>query len=109
MTYRAGELDQLVTFRREVRTDDGMGGSVSTWEDIATNVWAKVRPLRGSERENHDRLESPANYLIVVYARDDIDESCVAVWNGIQFNIRFVKHEPRQPFLELECEKGVAI
>lgn len=106
--YNARELDQRVTFRKEVQTDDGMGGHSTTWEDVAT-VWAKVRPMSGGEREHSDRENVRANYLIVIRPRDDIDESCIAVWEGTEFNIRFVKYRPRSRFLELEAEKGVAI
>lgn len=107
-TFSSGELDQRVTFRRESKTDDGIGGSVTTWTDIAT-VWAKVRPMSGSEREHSDRLNATANYLIVIRARDDIDESCIAVWKGTQFNIRFARDQPRSRFVALETEKGVAL
>lgn len=106
--FTSGELDQRVTFRRESKTADGMGGSVTTLADIAT-VWAKVRPMSGGEREHSDRLNATSNYVIVIRARTDIDETCVAVWNGTTFNVRFVKREPRSRFLALECEKGVAL
>lgn len=106
--YNARELDQRVTFRKEVQTDDGMGGHSTTWEDVA-EVWAKVRPMSGNEREHSDRQNAQANYLIVIRSRDDIDESCIAVWKGTQFNIRFAKLQPRSRFLALECERGVAL
>lgn len=107
-TFAAGELDQRVTLRRETRTSDGMGGDTATWTDIAT-VWAKVRPMTGNEREHSDRLNATANYLIVIRAREDIDERCIAVHSGTKYNIRFVKREPRSRFLALECERGVAL
>jgi SPP1 family predicted phage head-tail adaptor len=106
--FNARELDQRVTFRHEVQTDDGMGGHSTTWQDIC-EVWAKVRPMTGGEREHSDALNATSNYLIVIRARDDIDESCIAVWKGTQFNIRFAKTQPRSRFLAIECEKGVAL
>lgn len=108
MAYRAGELDQRVTFRRQVSTADGMGGSSTTWTDIAT-VWALVRPMTGREREHSDRLNAQANYLMVIRYRDDIDEADIAVWKGRQFNIRFSKDRARSRFLELEAERGVPV
>lgn len=107
-TYNRGELDQRVKFLREVKTPDGSGGSSSAQEEIA-EVWAKVRPLSGAEREHGDRLSGAANYLIVIRARDDIDETTVAVWKGVQYNIRFPKDRPRSRFLELEAERGVTL
>ena len=105
--FASGELDQRVTFRRESKTDDGMGGSVTTWADIAT-VWAKVRPMTGNEREHSDGLNATASCLIIIRARNDVDETCVVVHSGTTYNIRFAKHEPRSRFLALECERGVA-
>lgn len=107
-TYKAGELDQRVTFLRETKVDDGMGGSSVTWATIAT-VWAKVRPMSGTEREHSDRLNAQANYLIVIRYRDDITENDVAAWKGLRFNIRFSRDEARSTFLPIEAERGVAI
>lgn len=106
-TYSAGELDQRVAFLRESKTDDGMGGSLVAWTTVAT-VWAKVRPMSGTEREHSDRLNAQANYLIIIRYRDDITESDVAEWKGTRFNIRFSKDEARSTFLAMEAERGVA-
>jgi SPP1 family predicted phage head-tail adaptor len=72
-------------------------------------VWAKVRPMSGTEREHSDRLNAQANYLIVIRYRSDITEQDVAEWKGVRFNIRFSKDEPRSTFLALEAERGVAL
>jgi SPP1 family predicted phage head-tail adaptor len=107
MKYTARELDQRVTIQRETREDDGQGGAVLSWKDIAT-VWAHVRPMSGRERERAGAVNAEARYLIVIRYRNDIDESDVVVWNGKRFNIRFAKERARVPFLELEAERGVA-
>jgi SPP1 family predicted phage head-tail adaptor len=106
--FRAGELDQRVTLRREVRTADGMGGSTLSWTNIAT-VWAKVRPMSGTEREHSDRLSAPANYIIVIRHRSDLTEADILVWRDVEFNIRFVKDTPRTRFLVLEASRGVPV
>ena len=106
--FNARELDQRVTIRREVRTADGMGGSTLSWSTVAT-VWAKVRPMTGSEREHSDRLSAPANYIVVIRYRDDITEADTLLWKGIEFNIRFAKDTPRSRFLVLEAQKAVAV
>lgn len=109
MPYHTGELTERVIFRREVRVDDGMGGSELEWADIATR-WALVRPLTGRERLAADKVEASANYLIVVRAPCDVQEDDIAVWNGRQLNIRSVKRRgSRALFLELEAEMGVAV
>lgn len=106
--YRAGELDQRVTLRRQVRTPDEMGGDTVAWTDI-DEVWAKVRPMTGNERQHSDRVNLQANYVIVIRHRDDVTERDIVVWKGTEFNIRFAKEQPRSRFLALEAEKGVAV
>jgi SPP1 family predicted phage head-tail adaptor len=106
-TYFSGELDQRVKFLRESKVDDGMGGNAVTWVEI-DEVWAKVRPMSGTEREHSDRLNAQANYLIVIRYRSDITEQDVAEWKGTRFNIRFSKDEARTNFLPMEAERGVA-
>ena len=72
MPYHAGELDQRVTFRREVPVPDEMGGHAHTWVDVAT-VWALIRPLSGREREHSQKLNAEAGYLIVIRNRTEKD------------------------------------
>jgi SPP1 family predicted phage head-tail adaptor len=104
--YRAADLDQRVTFRREITTPDGMGGADHSFVDIVT-VWAHVRPLSGREREQAQRLNAEADYLIVIRDRDDVDETDVAVWDGSTFNIRFARNRARSRWLEIEAARGV--
>ena len=47
MRVMAGKMDRRVTLQRPVRADDGHGGKVTTWTDVAT-VYAEVKTLRGT-------------------------------------------------------------
>lgn len=106
--FKAGELDQRVTFRRKVKTPDGMGGSSFSWQDIDT-VWAKVRPMTGREREHSDRVNASSNYILVIRSRTDLTEKDTVVWSGTEFNMRFIKQEPRSRFMLIEAERGVPV
>jgi SPP1 family predicted phage head-tail adaptor len=107
MTYSIGELDQRVTIQRELRVDDGMGGSTLTWETVAT-VWAHVRPMSGRELERAQKVGAETMYLVVIHNRSDVDESCTLLWRGKRLNIRTVKLRPRSTWLEMDTEMGVA-
>lgn len=112
MTYRAGELDQRITFQERVKTSDGMGGYSFTWTNISTlsSVWAHARPRNGREREQFDRVNAEASYLFVVRNRSDIKEDYRIVWDGELFNIRYIsKPKTRALYLEIEGERGVAL
>jgi SPP1 family predicted phage head-tail adaptor len=106
--YRAGELDKLITIQRETKTADGMGGNVAVLTNVATNLWAHVRPMTGSERGIYDAVEASAMYLFVIRTRDDIVASDRIVWEGYDFNIRAIKGRGARPmYLEIEAQRGV--
>lgn len=108
MTYRAGELDQLITIQREVRTADGMGGAAVTLSTVASDLWAHVRPRSGKELASFDRVEASALYLFVVRYRGDIREDDRVVWNGDTYNIRAIlTRGGRSNWLEFDAERGV--
>lgn len=108
MPYQIGELDQRITIQREVRGDDGMGGSDLTWETVA-EVWAHVRPMSGRELERAHKVGAETMYLVVIRNRPDVDESCIILWRGKRLNIRTVKLRPRSLWLEMDAEMGVAL
>lgn len=109
MAYQVGELDQLVTIRREVRVPDGMSGSKLEWQDVA-EVWARVRPMSGRERLAAGQVEASANYLVVIHAGTEVLEKDIIVWDGQELNVRFPKRRgSRSLFLEIEAEMGVAM
>ena len=104
----AGSLDQRVTFKREVRTPDGMGGATVEWQDIAT-LWAMVRPMTGRERERTNRVDAEMMYVIKIRNREDLTEKDIAEWRGRTLNLRAVKYAgPREMYLEIDAELGVA-
>jgi SPP1 family predicted phage head-tail adaptor len=111
MNIRASDLDQRITFKRETSTSDGMGGSTTTWITVAT-VWSAPRPMSGREREQAQRLDAQSNYVFPVrdsvIRTNDIDESCVIVWRGVTYNIRFIPQKARTRFTSIEAERGVA-
>lgn len=85
-----------------------MGGSAVAWTTQAT-VWAHVRPLRGSERAQADRIEAQGGFLVVVRYRDDVNEAWRIVWNGRTMNINFIQDNgKRSAYLPMECTAGVA-
>lgn len=109
MNFRPGELDQLVTFQRATEVSDGMGGQTLTWNAIASDVWAKVRPLSGNEQERFDQLNATAMATFVVRYRSDIEHGDRIVWNGENYNIRYIPPvSSREMYLAISAEKGVA-
>lgn len=105
-----GQLDQRVTFQRLAQVADGLGGYTQSWSDLFT-CWAKVEPLRGSERLMAEQLEDPRDYRVTVRRSSDsagVTAADRVSWRGAAMNIRFVADAgPRPLYLSFECERGV--
>lgn len=109
MRYSAGELTERVTIRRNIRKPDAGGGYEDHWQNIRVE-YALVRPLSGREREEADRTEAVANYLVVLRARRDITEADKIVWEGRFLNIQFIRaRKARALYTEYECSMGVPV
>lgn len=109
MSFRPGELDQLITIEREQLTDDGTGGQDLEWVTVVTDLWAKVRPLSGNEQERYDQVNAMAMATFVIRYRDDLLPTDRIVWNGEPYNIRYIPPvSGREMYLAINAERGVA-
>lgn len=110
MTYRAGELDQRITFQERQSVPDGLGGSTDTWVNVSTlpTVWAHVRAKTGREVTQYDRVNAETGYLFVIRYRGDILEKYRILWDGEPFNIASIsKPKSRSLYMEINGERGV--
>ena len=106
--FRAGELDQLITVKREVRTSDGMGGDTVSVKTVVSNLWAHVRPRSGKEMGAQGGVDASAVYLFVIRNRSDLKESDRLVWEDQTYNIRSIlRRGARSMYLEIDAERGV--
>jgi len=106
-------LDQRITFRRRVKTPDGIGGETESWQPLPCRpcVWAQIKPRFGVGRESLDegRLNASQRVTFLVRARDDIDETMQLQWRGQDWNIqRVVKASTRLGFTEIDASSGLA-
>jgi len=109
IVYRPDELDQIIQFESEVLTPDGQGGETITRVNTLGDIWAKVKPKSGGERENFDQLQNPFTCVFVVRNRSDISEKDLIIWDDEEYNIRSIpKRGSRVLYLEIVAERGVA-
>lgn len=102
-------LDQIVSLKRKGQTQDARGALVTTLT-LIDRAYAKVRPLRGVERDQGTQVEAPANYRFHIHYRSDLLEDDVIEWQGRDYNIRFIADEgPGSIYLMIEAERGVAV
>lgn len=103
-----GELNERVSLRRMSLAPDGAGGQTETWAEYAA-VWARVRPMKGQERQNAQRQEAAADYVVTLRYRDDVLEADKIVWRGRDLNVRFISNAGvRSEFMDVEAELGAA-
>jgi SPP1 family predicted phage head-tail adaptor len=106
-----GHMDQKITLQRLVRTADGVGGTIDSWQNYPTNpcVWAKVTAKAGRENMTDGRMVASYVVLFEIWNRQDINERDRIVWQNVTYNIRGIRQQGgRRPKLVIEAERGVA-
>lgn len=103
----AGKLRHRVTIQQLVKADDGYGGIVETWQDVAT-VWATVEPLRGSERYRAQQVQSELTHKVTMRYRPGVKPQMRLLYGDRVLEIEAVIDvEERHRWLELLCSEVV--
>lgn len=103
----AGKLRHRVTIQQLVKTDDGYGGIVEAWQDVAT-VWAAVEPLRGSERYRAQQVQAELGHKVTMRYRAGIKPQMRLLYNGRVLEVEAVIDvEEHHRWLELLCSEVV--
>lgn len=110
----AGRLRELVTIERRASTGDGYGNTVAAWAALVTNEPAEIRPLRGGEEVQAQKLS--ANGLVEVTVRYSTRTAQILETDrlknartGRAMNIRYIEQpDLRRKYLKIVCEYGVA-
>lgn len=102
-----GKLRHRATIQQLVNIDDGAGGSIETWQDIAT-VWAAIEPLRGNERYTAQQVQSTLSHKVTIRYREGIKPQMRLTYKGRVFEVESVIDvEERHQWLELLCSEVV--
>ena len=80
---KASELNKRVTIQRATNIYDAAGGTIKSWNDVAT-IWAKVEEGRGSEFYQNRQFENQQQAILTIRYRED-----VTVHDRISFDGRF--------------------
>ena len=103
------ELRERVTIASESIASDGGGGRAVSWSTVCT-VAAKVMPISGREVTVAEGQQSEVGTLIVIRHRSDVGAGMRATVRSVNYNIRTaVDPELRREWLELLCDRGVAV
>ena len=103
-------LNELVSFYTLSPQTPNQYGTLSSTRTLIAQAYAKVRPLSGRERSQSDQTEAAANYRFHIHHRSDITGATILVWNGVDYNIRFVADNgPKEAYMYIDAERGVAV
>ncbi|MDK2986534.1 MAG: hypothetical protein PWQ96_2178 [Clostridia bacterium] len=98
-----GELRDKVTIQEYIQTPDGYGGFSETWQDKYT-VWANIKPLRGREYFEMQKIQSEITHKITIRYRSDINTSNRIRYKDQILNIKSVIDiDNRHRYLEIMC------
>lgn len=105
---QAGKLDQRITIQRFAETADGAGGITTAWSDIMT-VWANAKAKAGRESLLEGRMAATFVTVFTIRQLSELTDVDRIVWQGVTYNIRGILREsPRDQYLRVEAERGVA-
>ena len=113
MIYKnqVGKMDKRISILREVQTDDGHNGFVSTYPKVC-DAWAEIFIASGTENYKFGRVFEKDNYVFVIRSRSDVTIATddIVDYCNERMNIRHVtKIDGRELYLAIEAEKGVGI
>jgi head-tail adaptor len=87
----AGGKTEIITFERETRSADGLGGGTTTWESIG-QAWAEVKWKGGSEGDRQGAVREVVRYGFTIYTAAAEQLALTVndriVWGGAAYNIR---------------------
>ena len=103
----ASLLRERVRIERPSTTDDGYGGHLIGWEELAT-VFAQVDPITvgQSERDIGDQRSANAGYRVRVRMRNDVAASMRIIWKSHVLSIHSL-HEQGEILSILTYEENI--
>lgn len=107
MSY-ASLLSERVTIQQPTQTDDGYGGKLVTWEELAT-VFAQVEPIFStaqSEQLVADQMTAYAGYRVTVRVRTDVTAAMQIIWKTHTLQIHSL-HEQGEVLSILAYEESI--
>lgn len=103
----AGELDQRITLQTRVATQDAVGQTSEVWgSDV--ELWARARPLRGSEFFAAGATQAQETVVFGIRYRAGLTSAMRVLWNGAPYDLTAppINVDGGNHTLELVCTGG---
>lgn len=106
-SYKIKDLQKRLVFQTMIKTDDGQGGSTTSWLDSFT-VWGAIEAWRGREFWFGERLKTAFTHRIIIRYKTGVTSDMRISYDGRLFQIHSIKIEDEKKFfLHLDVEEGV--
>lgn len=101
------QLRHKITIEENQGTiNDGGGNKIPVWVPIASDVWANVRPIDGSEITTAERLEQQLTHMVTIRYRKDIEKKHRIVYRGRILKIEnIINKDELNVQLILQCKE----
>lgn len=109
MAIQIGRFGHRVTLQEKTQTDEAFGEE--TWSDISSPnpVWAKVRPMEGSEYFQGQQIDAKVTHVVSIRYRSDVTSHQRLLHDGRVLDIQHVINENEDDeVLHLHCEEKPA-
>lgn len=102
MTIRAGELREKVVFQEPVRTSNGSGGYITTYED-RLNTYSKVTEISSNPDliASQENVKQLVKFTIRYRPVIPIKNAWKCVWRGFEFIVDNIKVDPLRTKIEI--------
>jgi SPP1 family predicted phage head-tail adaptor len=97
-----GDLRERVRLQNPPAEDDGSGGQIGGWTDVA-EIWARVWAIGGDEEAETAIVTGITRYRVKIVRRA-VTSGQRFVWQGMALNIRNVLPDERREYTTLLCE-----
>lgn len=97
---RVGKMRRQITIQSVTSVSDGMGGTTDTPVDVATNIWAEVEPLEGSELLRAQQTGMQRPHTFTIRYRPDVRGSQTVLYASRTFDIKSIQ-DPEEKHREL--------
>jgi len=98
-----------IELQKPTNTRDAGGGITEAYTTLS-NLYANIETTRGNETLRQGQVQEKTTHIFTIRYRRDIGTNYRIRYDSDNYNIKYIKNlDNRNRYLELECERGVAL
>jgi len=98
-----------IELQKPTNTRDAGGGITEAYTTLS-NLYANIETTRGNETLRQGQVQEKTTHIFTIRYRRDIGTNYRIRYDSDNYNIKYIKNlDNRNRYLEVECERGVAL